>query len=806
MTNDGRQSDGIESRREVTCRVDLHAHTRFSSKGATRWLDALGFPECCSEPEEVHDLALARGMDLVAITDHNTICGAWGLIERGFDRVIVGEEISTVLCQTQCPLHILVWKLTPVLHEEIARFGLRKDAEALAGWLREHNLPHAVAHPLFDLGGKLTIETFHHCALLFGGFEIINAGHSTRRHRLAFTRFLESLSAEKVKQLERELGIKQHWAARWLTAGSDDHALLNLTRAWTAADGVCDASAFFASLMQGDSRVGGDDATTQSLAHQFVGAASAILKNRADDRFVRRMRNAAAGCRPLASALVHARKPTCDAREDHRALERLLRRAMTDSAQMLHDSIAQMNSMCEEQPEALKTVLSSLFSQCISQAPTVVSARQHLRERRLLSEIEGNGNGEVRDDSMRMCLFVDAIDHTNGVSRFVRDLSAHGAKSDKQLTVFTSGSSISDWPGDLRTFDPIGAIPTPGYNSLRLNIPQFSDLLEACAQVDPDVIHVSTPGPVGLVGVLAAAFLNVPLTGVHHTDYPKYAQRLFQSSALAPIVEKLLGDYYTRFDRVFARSHDSVNQLLKIGVSVEKISTFPAGIDLSRFDPHLRDGNVWDSMPSVKPNSVKALYVGRISSEKNLPVLSCVWRRAQKKLDAIDCHAELIVIGDGPYRSAMERELTDCRAHFLGEQTGQTLARLYASCDFFIFPSTTDTLGQAVIEAQASGLPAIVSNLGGPCEIVVDHCTGFVLPADDDDAWERAIVELATNTAKRRSMSAAAIEYSKRFSFDRTAESFWNEHEKLLDARNSRRASRVAPTPRAASPCLRAGL
>jgi len=114
---------------------------------------------------------------------------------------------------------------------------------------------------------------------------------------------------------------------------------------------------------------------------------------------------------------------------------------------------------------------------------------------------------------------------------------------------------------------------------------------------------------------------------------------------------------------------------------------------------------------------------------------------------------------------------------FLGFRHGEELSALYASSDLFVFPSVTDTLGQVVMESQASGLPVLVSDVGGPKEVVEEGRTGFVLPADKPELWAEHIVSLAMDAAKRRAMGDAAHEAMQRLSIERSFEHFWSVHE-----------------------------
>ncbi|MEM6315679.1 MAG: glycosyltransferase, partial [Planctomycetota bacterium] len=166
------------------------------------------------------------------------------------------------------------------------------------------------------------------------------------------------------------------------------------------------------------------------------------------------------------------------------------------------------------------------------------------------------------------------------------------------------------------------------------------------------------------------------------------------------------------------------------------------------------------------------LYVGRVSVEKNLPLLAEAFKQVAARRDDV----RLVVAGVGPYLEAMKAELAGLPVHFTGPLDDDQLRPLYAGADLFVFPSRTDTLGQVVMEAQASGLPAIVSETGGPRETIDDNVTGIVRPATDARVWATAIDDLLDQPAKLAAMSRAAAGRRQRWSLERTFEGFWAEH------------------------------
>ena len=312
------------------------------------------------------------------------------------------------------------------------------------------------------------------------------------------------------------------------------------------------------------------------------------------------------------------------------------------------------------------------------------------------------------------------------------------------------------------------------------------------------MIHISTPGPVGCVGRLAARALRVPTLGVYHTDFPAYIDRLFDNDLFTALARTAMRRFYRRFSTLFTRSQDYAQSLEKLGIAPERIVPLRPGIMTDQFHPSARDTSIWPGYGGA-PDALRFLYVGRVSIEKNLPLLTRVWKAADAALRARNTPAELIIIGDGPYRPEMEEALTGANARFLGFRYNEELSRLYASADAFLFPSTTDTLGQVVMEAQAAGLPVLVTDQGGPKEVVEHNRTGFVLPATDPHAWTEHIIKLATDAALRASMSAAAHAYLQPYSMAASFDHFWSVHENSALARkpletNPERSEWVAGT------------
>lgn len=855
-------------------RMDMHAHSAASNGPALAALGLIGCPESYSEPERVYDQAMARGMDLVTITDHDTIAGALALHERGFQRFVIGEEVTVFFPEDRCKLHVLVWGLSPAQHEEMHALGLRGDVYAFAHWLAEQHLAHALAHPLYAQNGRLGVAHLEKCALLFKGFETLNGAHSGH-HRVAVEAFLAALTPARVQALVERHGIRPLWPRIWdkgRTGGSDDHALLNVGRTWTqvrAPSGrkLDDPREFLRLVLGARSVPRGAAGHSALLAHQLTTVGAQFWARRfppprgAVGRHVRAglLRFAGveeAGPGRAALALDVLRRRVLRRRRTPplaRALSRYLGPALDrhvelkdrlDPARWLngapladHERMARfaddlIESLTRELAAGLLgrraggggrrrawfgaaprlaradagASLASLGALAAAQLPYLVSLFHQNKERALLErvahEAAAAGSGaSALERPMRVSLITDTLGDVNGVCRFIRNVAERARATGRDLEVMTS-TRMPVPPGDnIVNFEPVLARTMPRYENLECVLPPVLRMLRHLDARQPDVLHISTPGPVGLVGFLAARMLRVPVLGVYHTDFPAYVDHLFDDPAFTALTARYMRVFYAPFRAVFTRSRDYADSLVRLGLPRQRVVPLLPGVDVDTFHPRHKDTSIWSRFAGVSAGSVKVLYCGRVSVEKNMPLLAGVWRRVHAACRSRGLQAELIVVGDGPYRAKMQRDLKGLSAHFLGFRHGAELSALYASSDLFVFPSATDTLGQVVMESQASGLPVIVSDQGGPKEVVAEGTTGHVLPATDADRWVDAIFGLVDDHSRRRAMGAAAHEAMQHHSIAGSFEHFWQVHERLWREHLAGLGvtPRATPAPRAPS-------
>lgn len=380
---------------------------------------------------------------------------------------------------------------------------------------------------------------------------------------------------------------------------------------------------------------------------------------------------------------------------------------------------------------------------------------------------------------MRVCVVTDTLADVNGVSRFVRDMARQARVLGADLRVITSARrEVPRWE-NIVNLAPAWTIPVPRYPDLDAAFVSPRRVARILDDLKPDVVHVSTPGPVGWAGRRWAKRTSVPLAGVYHTDFPAYVSALVEARVLPAVTCAYLRSFYRPFALVLARSEASARTVRTQGIiAAEVLRTLPAGIDTDLFHPSRRRAGAWAGL-GVPQGARVVLYVGRLSVEKNLPLLVRVWRQVSGLRTSSACSAVLALVGDGPFALRMRQALAGTPTIFVGVHSGEDLATLYASADLFVFPSATDTLGQVVLEAQASGLPALVSDRGGPAEIVRDGVSGMVLPADDADAWARAVARLLDDEGTRRALADRARETVAGRSLAAMFDQFWSAHAAL---------------------------
>ncbi len=289
-------------------------------------------------------------------------------------------------------------------------------------------------------------------------------------------------------------------------------------------------------------------------------------------------------------------------------------------------------------------------------------------------------------------------------------------------------------------------LPLPGYPGLRCGLPAKRRLRRAWQSWRPDLVHVVTEGPLGWSAVSAARALGIPVTSGFHTNFDSYSVH-YGLGWLRPMVAAYLRSLHRRTQRTLVPTASLAAELA--GDGVPGVRVVGRGIDSQRFSPEHRDPALRQRY-GVDEAALLCLYVGRLAPEKNL-ALVC---RTFAAIQACQPNARMLWVGEGPDRASLAASHPD--HHFAGLRTGDDLARHYASADLFIFPSLTETYGNVVAEAMASGLPVVAYCSAAAAELIRSQQNGVLAEPGDEAAFVAAALGLLDDAPGRKRQGAAA--------------------------------------------------
>src|SRR5688572_28975072 len=352
---------------------------------------------------------------------------------------------------------------------------------------------------------------------------------------------------------------------------------------------------------------------------------------------------------------------------------------------------------------------------------------------------------------MNVAIFTDNdFDKINGVTTTLTAALRH-VPSSLRLRIYTAATLPVDTPEYLAVRS-IG-MPIPFYADMRLYVPRLLEFVARARADRIDVIHLTTPGPIGLAALFVAWRLRLPIVGSFHTDLAAYTATLSGSARLGSLMRQYMRWLYGRCIKILAPSSHTRRLLIDAKADPAKVDLWRRGVDTALFSPTRRSQALRDSW-HVSSRRPALLYVGRVSKEKQLLTLPAV----QDRLHALGIEHRFVIAGGGPLLSELQARMPD--AVFTGPLSRDAVAQVFASADLFVFPSRTDTAGNVVLEAQASGLPVVISGAGGPRENMLAGRTGTVCHRDDADAWALAIASMLRDRARQAEMRVAARQYA----------------------------------------------
>jgi len=275
-------------------------------------------------------------------------------------------------------------------------------------------------------------------------------------------------------------------------------------------------------------------------------------------------------------------------------------------------------------------------------------------------------------------------------------------------------------PRSLADGFEVPGISLPFYREVRLGWPASKRLERAWTDDPPDLVHIVTEGPLGRAALSVASRLSLPVTSSLHTNFHAYARHYGVAWATAPVAG-YLRRFHNRTRLTFIPTRQQAEQLASSGF--ERLSVLGRGVDGECFSPDRRDEALRQSWGASVDTPV-VLHVGRLASEKDPALLRASVEAVREACPDAVC----VIVGDGPRRAWLEKRLPG--VVFAGMRQGEDLARHYASADWFLFPSRTETFGNVVLEAMASGLPVLSFDCAAGSELIDDGENGYLVPVD----------------------------------------------------------------------------
>ncbi len=270
---------------------------------------------------------------------------------------------------------------------------------------------------------------------------------------------------------------------------------------------------------------------------------------------------------------------------------------------------------------------------------------------------------------------------------------------------------------------------------------------------------------------------RIPVSAIYHTHFSAHVDLLYLrkvpfASHISRFFLRPLLDPYKNSDRVFVPSNSIQQFLIRKGLEVNKLISWHRGVDSSHFHPAKRNASFAQKHKLAHTKTI--LFVSRLVRIKETDTLIRFYKLIENQFN-------LVVVGDGPDRKRMEAKMPE--ATFTGHLYGEELAQTYASCDLFIFPSTTETFGNVVLEAMASGLPVVAADEGGPRDIVQNGQTGYLVEPNNERAFFEKVLDILCNPSLAETLSQNALAYAQKQNWDVLCKQFFDYLQSLVSAK-----------------------
>ena len=627
--------------REPASRADLHAHSKYSDRPSEWVLRRMGAPESFTEPLDLYRRCRERGMDFVTISDHNRIEGA---LEIGhLPGTFISNEVTTYFPEDGCKIHCLVFGISEAQFREIEL--VRRNIYEFRDYLYDHDIQYSVAHPLFSVNDRLSVEHIERLLVLFKRFEGINGARDPRASRL-FAAIIRHLTPSALGRLADRHDVDSRDHEPWrkqLTGGSDDHGGLYLASAWTATPPAATVAEFLEHLRAGATAAGGESGSSLRLAHSFYAIAWAYYRSKlphtgksdliaelferfagapaAADRWAaaestpeRLLRAARLFIRPRPkrmgradSALAEglARLMTLRAESQSHTLDRqTFEEACHVSQELTFTALRKLirHARRGRLTESLQS-LSALGPIAVCIAPYLAAFHTQHKDARLLRAVEDHFPAARRAARPGpVAWFLDPVETTGVDPTHFATLAAGLQANGRRLIAVTALTTARDLGCETANFPPLGELKLGGLEAGELQFPPFLEILEWCERQQVGEIVLATSGPLAVVGLAAARLLGVRTIALYRDQLPRRLRQATGSEAVEAGAWRYLRWLYDQADRrVLDGGAD------RAGLAAHGL---PLGADALELTPEsIASGRLWAAAAGSEPAPEALLHI-----------------------------------------------------------------------------------------------------------------------------------------------------------------------------------------------------
>ena len=386
---------------------------------------------------------------------------------------------------------------------------------------------------------------------------------------------------------------------------------------------------------------------------------------------------------------------------------------------------------------------------------------------------------------MKICLVTETYPpEINGVAKTLYRISQDLKVLGHSVTIVRPHQSGEAKVSKIPHITIVPSLPIPVYKGLHFGLPCRALLKKIWGNDRPDIVYVATEGPLGVSAINLARKMKIAVTSGFHTNFHKYMHH-YRLPIMSKLTEHFLKKTHNKTLRTFAPTEDAIEQLNQMGV--KNTHLLSRGVDTELFNPSKRDHALRESwgIKSDNPETqYVAIFVSRIAAEKNIPLAI----NAFKRIKADNPDASCIFVGDGPEKHTLEKNYPEFK--FVGTQTGEMLAKYYASGDLFIFPSLTETFGNVIPEAMASSLISIAFNYAAPKALIENNITGYLAKYNDSNCFMKTIDRALSQKSNWEKMRKKARQKAEQLNWINIVENFAEDLHKAYQEYNTHESSK----------------